>query len=161
MAETLGDFLARRMGDETALLHDFVAVLTQERTALDADDADEIAAASQAKIALLRQLGQLSDERNLALAREGFPADRAGLDAFMAHGVDSGSLAQLRERLMTVAGEANKLNRINGRLIRVRMMYNQKSLSILLGTGEDASVYGRDGRSSLGGSPVGRRLITA
>lgn len=161
MAGTLVDSLARRLSDETALLRGFVAVLKREQTALTADDADEIAAASQAKIAALQQLGQISAERNLALAREGFPADRAGLDAFMARHVDAGGLAQLREQLMTVASEANQLNRINGKLIGVRMMYNQKSLSILLGTDRFASTYGRDGRSNLGRNPVGRRLITA
>ena len=161
MAETLGTFLARRMGDEIALLRDFVAVLRREQAALSIDDADEITAASQAKIGLLQQLGRISTDRNLALAREGYVADRAGLDAFLACQVDPGVLAPLRDRLMTVANEASELNRINGTLIRVRTMYNQKALSILLGTGEVSSTYGRDGLSSLGGNPVGRRLITA
>lgn len=161
MAEALGSFLARRIGDEIALLRDFVAVLQREQAALATDDADEIAASSGAKVGLLRQLGQISTERNLALAREGFAADRAGLDAFMARHADSGVLAKLREPLMELAGEANELNRINGKLIRLRMANNQKSLAVLLGTAEGSSTYGRDGRSSLGGSPVGRRLSSA
>ena len=110
---------------------------------------------------MLQQLGEISTERNLALARQGFAADRAGLDAFLARQADAGVLAQLRERLMTVANEASELNRINGKLIRLRTMHNQKSLAILLGTGEVLCTYGRDGRSSLGGSSVGRRLTTA
>lgn len=161
MAEKLASFLARRIGDEIALLRDFVAVLQREQAALSADDADEIAASSRAKVGLLQQLGRISNERNLALAREGFAADRAGLDALLARDVDSGALAQQRERLMSLAGEANELNRINGKLICLRTAHNQKSLSILLGTAEGASTYGRDGRASLGGSPSGRRLSSA
>jgi flagella synthesis protein FlgN len=161
MAETLGNLLARRIGDEIALLRDFVAVLKREQEALTADDADEISATSQAKIALLHKLGQIANERNFALAREGFAADRAGLDAFMARHVDSGALVQLRDRLITVAGEADALNRINGKLIRLRMVHNQKSLAFLLEAGDGSSTYGRDGRSCLGGNPVGRRLTTA
>ena len=161
MSEMLGNFLARRIGDEIALLRDFVAVLRREQEALSTDDADAITASSQAKVALLQRLGQLSTERNLALAGEGFAADRAGLDAFMARHADSDALAQLRERLITVLGEADEINRINGKLICMRMAHNQKSLSILRGSAEGTSTYGRDGRSNLGGNLVGRRLISA
>ena len=161
MAETLGEFLARRIADEIALLRDFVIVLQREQRALTTDDADQIAASSQAKVGLLRQLGQISTERNLALAREGLAADRAGLDEFITRDADSGGLARLHENLMQLAGEANELNRINGKLIRQRMVYNQKSLAVLLATAEGAPTYGRDGRSSLGGNPVGRRLTSA
>lgn len=161
MAELLGSFLARRLGDEIALVRDLIAVLKREQEALNAGDADGIAAAGEAKAALLRQLGRLSTERNLALAREGYAKDRAGLDAFMGRHADSQGLAQVRDRLMTIAAEADELNRINGKLIRLRLAHNQKSLAFLLGAGEGSSTYGPDGRSSLGGNPVGRRLTAA
>lgn len=161
MAETLGNFLTRRMGDEIALLREFVAILRREQEALTTDDTDEIAAASEAKGSLFRQLGQISTERNLALAREGFGTNRAGFDAFIRRHDDSGVLAQLRDRLMSTAGEANELNHINGKLISLRMTHNQRSLATLLGNSETSSTYGRDGRSNLGGHAVGRRLTTA
>lgn len=160
MAESLGTYLARRMGDEIALLRDFVVVLQREQAGLTADNADEIATAAQTKAELVRQLSQISSERNLALARAGFATDRAGLDAFIARQAESATLAQQRDRLLAVAGEADEINRINGKLIRMRMVDNQKSLAFLLG-GEGTSTYGRDGRTLLGGSPAGRRLTTA
>ncbi|MBK8336514.1 MAG: flagellar protein FlgN [Sterolibacteriaceae bacterium] len=160
MAESPGTWLARRMGDEIALLRDFVAVLEREQAGLSADHAEEIAAASQIKVELVRQLSQISTERHLALARAGFTTDRAGLDAFIARQAESTMLAQQLDRLLAVAGEADEINRINGKLIRMRMVHNQQSLGFLLG-GESTPTYGRDGRAMLGGGPSGRRLTTA
>lgn len=158
MAEPSGNFLARHLGDEIALARDLVAVLRREQNALTLDDSDGIAAAYQAKAGLLQQLGRLSTERNLVLARRGYPSDRAGLDAFIASHAESAALAQARDQLMTVAAEADELNRINGKLIRLRLTHNQKLLAFLLGTGAESSTYGRDGRSSLAAASVGRRL---
>lgn len=158
MAETLGSFLTRRLGDETALVRDLVATLRREQEALSADDADSIAAACQAKSSLLQQLVRMSNERNLALVRAGYAGDRAGLDAFLAGHADAAKLVQIRNHLMELAAEADELNRINGKLIRMRLSHNQKSLAFLLGTGEGSSTYGPDGTASLGRSPVGRRL---
>lgn len=160
MAEPLGTFLARRMGDEIALLRDFVAVLEREQAGLSADHAEEIATVAQIKVELVRQLSQIAAERNLALARVGFTTDRAGLDAFIDCQAESAKLAQQRDQLLALAGEADRINRTNGKLIRMRMVHNQKSLTFLLG-GESASTYGRDGRAMLGGGPAGRRLTTA
>lgn len=160
MSEPLTGLLTRRMKDEIALLRDFVAILRLEQQALSDGDAEAIASATNAKSMLARQLGQLSTERNLALAREGYAADRAGIDALIAAHPEAAALVPLRERLIMVAAEADELNRANGEIIRLRMSHTQKAIGALLGSGGMASTYGRDGRSQLGGGPVARHFST-
>lgn len=161
MAESLGSQLARRMKDEIALMRDFVDLLRLEQHALSGNDAEAINASTQSKTILARQLGQIATERNLALARAGYGTDRMGLDALIATQPEAAALVTLRDRLMAIAAEAEELNRNNGEIIRLRMSHNQKAVGTLLGTGAGLATYGRDGRSSYPGAPVGRHYTAA
>lgn len=161
MAEALGTQLARRMKDEIALMRDFVALLRLEQQGLSGNDAEAINKATNAKTILARQLGQIATERNLALAREGLAPNRAGIDALIAVQNNPATLTQLRDALMTLATEADELNRANGDIIRMRMSHNQKAIGALLGTGNGPATYGRDGRSSFSGAASGRHYSAA
>ena len=161
MAEALGTQLTRRMKDEIALMRDLVALLRLEQHALSGNDAEAISAATNAKTILARQLGQIATERNIALAREGHAPDRAGIDALIAVQNNPATLTQLRDALMTLATEADELNRTNGDIIRMRMSHNQKAIDVLLGVGNRPATYGRDGRSSFSGAASGRHYSAA
>jgi len=156
MAEALGTQLARRMKDEVALMRDFVALLRLEQQTLSGNDADAINGATNAKTILARQLGQIATERNIALAREGYTPDRAGIDALIAVQNHPATLSQLRDALLALAAEADALNRANGEIIRMRISHNQRAVGALLGTGNGPATYGRDGRSSFAGAASGR-----
>lgn len=150
--------LMQILSAESALMRDFIVVLEREQAALSDDDADVIHQIALEKSAFVQQLGQHAAQRNTCLTRAGHSADRAGLEAFIASQPETSGLAKGWDGLRTLVEQANELNRINGTLIRTRMLHNQQALSILTGGNAGVRLYGPDGKSNGSHGAGGRSL---
>ncbi|HEV8502812.1 MAG TPA: flagellar protein FlgN [Casimicrobiaceae bacterium] len=114
-------------------------VLQDETQALCHGDIDAVERTAAAKLALVRELERLTAHR-VALAAQA-PAAHA-----------AAALAPLVAR----AGEARRVNALNGRLIDRRQQYTARSLAALRGAAGGAPVYGPDGQAPAIPLPLAR-----
>lgn len=128
---------------EIALLDDFVRLLKEEQAQLVAGNSDALPALAQQKGKLAEQLLRNKEKR-------------AGLSGAKPLALkDEERLVNLRQR----AQEASHLNALNGKLIGERLSHNQSALKILMDATRQATVYGPDGQTQVGGG--GRPLGSA
>jgi flagella synthesis protein FlgN len=150
--------VAKLLRDETAALHEFVAVLQEEQNALASGQLDELLPLAKNKGELAGRLSALDDERLRAIGA-GQGSDHAKkMTAWLESSPDP-TLAAAWLALLGLAARAREINTTNGNLIAERMRHNQKALAILVAAGDTASLYGPDGQPRLGGS--GRVLGSA
>ncbi len=148
--------LARFLDEEAAALGDFLDLLQKEQEALVRGDAEALLPLAEDKNQHFARLAQLAERRNEALARLGLPADRPGMEAWLA---GTGDLAAARRRwqeMLERLARARELNRTNGILIATRLQHNQQALQALLFAANQAALYGPDGHAKPLGS--GRHL---
>ena len=126
----------------------FVELLKLEGEALKSGDIDSLDVLLQRKNEFADELGALSKQRNSFLSASGFSADRPGVDAWLAAHPASKLAHKAWSRVLSLAGEARELNRLNGELIQIRMQYNAQALEALLGATRQPNLYGRDGQSA-------------
>lgn len=137
---------------EAEAVAQFAGLLRLEQSALSSGNTDELPAFAENKVKLAVHLNALSAQRNAALAAQGFDADRAGVEAWCAKHPDEKDLAAAWSRILSLAGEARELNRLNGELIQIRMQYNAKALEALQGGNNSLALYGPDGQSTTSGN---------
>lgn len=128
--------------DIASELRRFVALLTEEKSALVAGDAQRLPALSAEKSALAERLSALDHQRGLRLRAQGFNNDKLGIAAWLS-GQSSANAALWREilRLATLAKETNDLN---GALIGVQSQQTRQAVATLLG--ELAATYDASGQ---------------
>ncbi len=90
------------------------------------------------------------------LERDGFHADAAGVQAWLAK--QPASVADEWKKLLERAQTAQRLNQTNGKLIQTHMQYNQQALATLMNAANKADVYGADGQPRTG-SAATQRII--
>ena len=139
--------VAASLRAERTAMQAFLELLGEEQQALIRGDADQVAAGIARKSEWLGKLARHAGERREFLNKQQFPADRSGMDAWIAAHPDSGTLAAEWHELLKITHQAWQANHANGLLISVQMQSNQQSLAALAAAARSASLYGRDGQT--------------
>jgi len=157
MTADSSDFLHTVEAEAEAVLR-FVDLLKLEQASLGKGDIDGLSLLIQRKSDVAAELGTLAEQRNSALAAQGLGADRSGIEAwFEGHPADT-RVRNAWSRVLSLAGEARELNRVNGELIELRMQHNAQALEALLGASRQFNLYGPDGQTT---AHSGRRINDA
>ena len=118
--------------EEAHIMSTLLDVLKQEQQLLVSADIDELPAVTTRKTALVTQMTLLSAQRHRALGKSGFPAQEAGMDAWIAaSGEAREESAALWQALLDHTRQAKELNRVNGMLINKQMGHTQGALQAL------------------------------
>jgi flagella synthesis protein FlgN len=141
---------------EQAALDRFIDLLQQEQAALVAANVDKLQSLSENKQKLSEQLNSLVQQRVAMLEQDGFQADAAGVQGWLAK--QPASVADEWKKLLERAQTAQRLNQTNGKLIQTHMQYNQQALATLMNAANKADVYGADGQPRTG-SAATQRII--
>ncbi|WP_438970325.1 flagella synthesis protein FlgN [Methylophaga sp.] len=122
-------------------------LLQQEREALKNAELSQITLLNQQKQPHVVQLEQLGRQREQLLKAAGFPAGKAGLEAFIANHPESEAhhLSSLLSKLRVVAKSCRDNNQVNGGIVNVNRQYLVKAISILRGRDPETSSYGPGG----------------
>ncbi|RFP14836.1 MULTISPECIES: flagella synthesis protein FlgN [unclassified Duganella] len=136
--------------EEEHIMTTLLGVLKQEQQHLVAAEIDGLTAVTTKKSALVTQMTLLSAQRHRALGKAGYPAEEAGMDAWVAaSGADAAEASVLWQALQQHAREAKELNRINGMLINKQMNHTQGALQALRPQSAGANnFYGPGGLST-------------
>lgn len=133
---------------EAEAVQQFVDLLKLEQAALSNGNIDDLPAFAEQKNKLASHLNQFATQRNTSLAAQGFGADRTGVESWCAKYPDDKTGKKAWTKILSLAGEARELNRLNGELIQMRMQYNTKALEALQGGRNSLDLYGPDGHST-------------
>lgn len=133
--------------------------LEAERAALEANDAEALVHATQAKTGPIAKLAALDSDRTTASREAGFEPGAKGMDA-MIDWCDEGSvLADGWHRLLDAARECDRHNATNGAIIRLRRQQVMSGLAILRGDEFSGETYAASGIEQ--GPAAGRALAQA
>jgi flagella synthesis protein FlgN len=145
--------------DETALLQDFIAVLSEEQAALAEDRLDDLMPLANRKSDLSARLADTDDQRLKSIGLGAGDDPIKAMSVWLQAHPDTGDLASAWQAVLDLAAKARDLNTLNGKLIAQRMHHNQQALAILMAARDAAALYGPDGQPRLGGT--GRSLGSA
>lgn len=149
------DQLAYTVGQEEAALKLFVGALLEEQGALKVGDTDRLEKVVVVKNRQLEVLTRLGRQRNQLLKSIRLADDSEGLRAW----AKASGQEALIDRLLILAEEAKELNRLNGKLITMRLNTTQTALAALAPhRAEGQGLYGPKGQTKFS---TGYRLIDA
>jgi flagella synthesis protein FlgN len=136
--------------EEEHIMSTLLDVLRQEQQLLVSADIEALPAVTTRKTALVTQMTLLSAQRHRSLGKCGFPAEEAGMDAWIAASGDARAESEtLWQALLRHTREAKELNRINGVLINKQMGQTQDALQALRPQGAASNnFYGPGGVST-------------
>jgi flagellar biosynthesis protein FlgN len=139
------DALLDTILDEYATVEAFASLLAFEQKALTAvSPLETLPPIVEQKAAMAEKLAMLERTREAQLQARGLPGGTHGMALAVAR---DGRLNEHWGALQKSADRARRLNADNGLMIRTRMEYNRRILTVLRGTPEKASsFYGPDGR---------------
>ncbi|RZT08998.1 flagella synthesis protein FlgN [Duganella sp. CF402] len=133
--------------EEEHIMSTLLDVLREEQQLLVTAEIEGLPAVTTRKTALVTQMTLLSAQRHRALGKSGFPAEEAGMDAWIAaSGAAREESASLWQSLLQHTREAKELNRVNGMLINKQMGHTQGALQALSPKG--ANFYSPGGIST-------------
>jgi flagella synthesis protein FlgN len=133
--------------EEEHIMSTLLDVLREEQHLLVTAEIESLPAITTRKTALVTQMTLLSAQRHRSLGKCGFPAEEAGMDAWIAaSGAAREESASLWQSLLQHTREAKELNRVNGMLINKQMGHTQGALQALSPKG--ANFYSRGGMST-------------
>ena len=147
MAAQASVFL-QAMTAEVVAIQQFVSLLKLEQTSLSNGNIDNLPEFAEQKSKFSVHLNSLAEQRNSALAAQGFAADRAGIEAWCTKYLEEQNARKAWQKILSLAGEARELNRINGELIQMRLQYISKALEALQSGNKSLDLYGPDGQST-------------
>lgn len=141
---------------EATLMGDFLCVLQDEAKVLEEGATESALSETTARKNLAGEaLAAAAQERNTLLKGLGFEHDGPGLaDAASVHP----ALAQARQRLLDITGEARSLNESNGRIIDVFLDHNQRTLDTLRRLAGVGDIYDASGRTRPGNKGSSRNI---
>ncbi|MHA4867425.1 flagella synthesis protein FlgN [Duganella sp. PWIR1] len=136
--------------EEEQIMSTLLDLLRQEQQLLVTAEIEGLPAITTRKTALVTQMTLLSAQRHRSLGKCGFPAEEAGMDAWIAaSGVAREESAGLWQALLQHTRAAKELNRVNGMLINKQMGHTQGALQALRPPGGSANnFYGPGGIST-------------
>lgn len=136
--------LLATVNDEHATVEAFASLLAYEEKALTtASPLEALPGIVDRKSELIEKLAHLERRRDTLLASLGLPAGKTGMDRAAE---SDARLANGWQLLQQSAERARHANAINGMLIRIRMDYNERTLSVLRAAPQRNGFYGPDGR---------------
>lgn len=133
--------------EEAHIMTTLLDLLKQEQGMLVSAEIDGLQEVTTRKTALVTQMTLLSAQRHRALGKAGFPAEEAGMDAWIAASGDAG-IADAWKVLLDVTREAKELNRVNGMLINKQISHTQGALQALQPRSASSQTYSATGMSS-------------
>ncbi|KQQ33449.1 flagellar biosynthesis protein FlgN [Duganella sp. Leaf126] len=116
--------------EEAHIMTTLLDLLKQEQQMLVSAEIEALDGVTSKKTALISQMTLLSAQRHRALAKAGFPAEEAGMEAWIAASGDD-QIADAWTALLDTTREAKELNRINGMLINKQISNTQGALAAL------------------------------
>jgi flagella synthesis protein FlgN len=144
--------LQAELSAEATTVKRFIALLKTEQRALKEGFVDALEQLAQEKSTLVSDLRSRQNRRE----RDAAAGGGGKIDAWIAR--KGGAVAARGwKELLDLAGEAHRLNHVNGILIDTLMRNNRQALNILQGAAQRASLYGPDGRTQhyTGGRVLG------
>lgn len=123
---------------ESASLDELYAVLMKEFSALKVRNLDSITMFSEEKAALLDKLEKLDKERQLCLQEENQVNNQ----------IYSDEINHLNNKVETSLNKCKNQNNINGGIIEMSKLFNEKMLDIISGNSHQETTYGATGKSN-------------
>lgn len=152
--------LVKNLEAELRAFQDFIQVLQTEQDALVQGNVDPLLELARIKSEKVVLLSQLAESRARFLSAQGYSQEQGSLTKWLNQQRDRGNphIAELWQRLLTLAENAQQLNQINGSMIDTRLRNNQQALAILQVAANQIALYGPDGQTqALGlGRPIGK-----
>lgn len=150
MAMTAEQQLFTTLQSELKIAQTLDDCLQAERASLTDTDVEAIDEMTRKKQPLIVQLEQLGRQRENLLKSTGFPAGKAGLEAFVANlpASQSAVFNELMQQLREVARRCRMDNQINGGIVNVNRQYMLRALSVLRGRDQQPESYGPGGEYS-------------
>lgn len=149
--------VATAIKSELETLQALHLLLQQEHSALIQGDVDLLLKLVPRKNELLEQLSSLSNTRSRDFFATGHENTPAGMEAWLKNCGADGQTRENWNKLITLAREADQLNRDNGILIETSLRHNQQALAVLQAAANPGTgLYGRNGQIS--GIATGRPI---
>ncbi len=136
------------MTAEAVAVQQFVSLLKLEQTSLSNGNIDNLPEFAEQKNKFSIHLSNIAAQRNTALSAQGFAADRAGVEAWLAKYPEEQSARKAWQKILSLAADAREMNRLNGELIQMRLQYISKALEALHSGSKSLDLYGPDGQST-------------
>ena len=143
--------LAPTLAREREAIVRFIELLELEQDALRHGKTDGLAELAARKDEVAVDLERQAGQRRSLLAANGLTTDRQGTDAWCAQHPEATDTAVWRE-ILTLAGRARELQRVNGELIDLHLHYTAQALEVLQGSARSLDLYGPDGQSTSTGA---------
>lgn len=124
-----------------------LATLKAEQEALRVGEPEAVAAIAATKLTHLGELEAVARQRTELLIACGMAVTPTGLEASAMPEALAAPVRADWERLLAIAGEAQRCNAFNGQLIARHQRHSSGALSCLLQAAGRAPVYGADGRA--------------
>lgn len=123
---------------ESTTLNELHAVLTREHIALKERNSESITLLSEEKNTLLNNLEKLDQERQFFLQND------------MQNNTQpvSNEISQLNSEIELCLDKCKKQNNINGSIIEMSKLFNEKMLDIICGNPDRKTTYGATGKNN-------------
>ena len=151
-AETeVSNTLPQLLADERDAIARFIELFKREEASLRQGGSDEIFLLVSEKETLATQLRGITAQRCAWLAGQGLTPDRNGIETWCASHPEAGEVLNRWSEIVTLAGEARELQRLNGELIGIHMRHNTQALEALQRGTKPLDLYGPDGQPKATG----------
>ena len=154
------EHLATLLREESQLLGDLEALLTEEARVLETSNIQTLEATTRARQERMGALARIEEQRRQLCALHGFSADRAGLECLMAWCDSQGALLSRLRECAQRAVHCRDLNDRNGIVVAARLKRVEGMLDTLTGRPTRSDTYGPRGYTNTNGRP-GRVLGAA
>ena len=124
------------------------ALLQDERSALQSQNAGDLEAVAASTLDCDRNLDPLENERRSLGGSAGFEAGESGMQALLGWCDDGARLEETWHELLQVANRCSLLNQSNGAISRVRQEHVRGALAVLSGVNHNDAMYDANGRDA-------------
>jgi flagellar biosynthesis/type III secretory pathway chaperone len=139
--------LIATLNREIAALNVFINVLRAEQGALVRGENERVAEFSAPKADHLLELTRIADARNSWLAKNGYAANRDGMEQLLGHQRGNTLLRNAWQQLLALTQTAQQTNTTNGMLIAARLSHTQRALNVIFSAARLPGAYGADGNT--------------
>jgi len=127
----------------------FLEILKKEEEILMQGRVNDLDMLVSDKTKLFNRLEALSGQRLQYLLAQGYPANREGMQYWLAQHPDCDEIHELWRQLIALAKQAQQMNEINGKVIAMQLQYNQRSYLALQSAAGNISFYGAKGQAYI------------
>jgi flagellar biosynthesis protein FlgN len=144
MNETQGRFISL-LKQEASALEELYAVLMKELVALKERNTDSIHEITDNKNVLLNKLGMLDKQRQLYFEKDTHSSEIYGDDTAFKN-----TISTLSSDIEVCLDKCKQQNNINGGIIEMSQLFNEKILDIISGNVDKDITYSAEGKNSSG-----------